>query len=235
MPIDNLAERLARLNANFQDAPASSSMYDAPPDDDYQALIHEFDFFEAGSPTQAFLKFRYQVQHHPEYGGRICDNVYNLEDPDRIEYLKRDLARLVGEEKVAQLNYGTDLLPGSDFLESLLDVPVLIRVKRPGKTNSKGYEIVNVYLQQRLGEQQRPAKDRLPTSGSDVPSDTKDFDETRAKEAQAAEDGGNPLFSAEERREALLEAGCVCDDPVAVADGGGGGSIECPVPGHADF
>jgi hypothetical protein len=110
-------------------------------------------------------------------------------------------------------------------------VPVLIRVKRPGKTNSKGYEIVNVYIQQRLGDQQRPQQDRLPTSGSDVPEPEADeFVHPRA------EDGDNPLFSAEERRDALLEAGCICDDPVAVADGNKTTAhVDCPLPGHAPF
>jgi hypothetical protein len=231
--IENLAARLARLQSNFQEASADGgSMYDPPPDDDYQALINEFEFFEAGQPTQAFLKMRLLVQHHDKYGGRVCDTIYNLEDPDRLDWLKRDLAKIVGPERVEQLNYGVDLLPGSAFLEKeLLDVPVLIRVKRPGKTNSKGYEIVNVYIQQRLGDQQRPQQDRLPTSGSDVPEPAADeFVHPRA------EDGDNPLFSAEERRDALLEAGCICEDPVAVADGDKTTAhIDCPLPGHAPF
>jgi hypothetical protein len=241
VPIDNLAERLARLQSNFQEASADGgSMYDPPPDDDYQALIHEFDFFEAGPPTQAFLKMRFQVQHHPEYGGRFADTVYSLEDPDRIDWLKKDLATLVGREQVEQLNDGVDLLPGSDFLESLLDVPVLIRVKRPGRKNAKGYEIVNVYLQQRLGDQQRPPQDRLPVSGSDVPNDTSAFDETAKHEAEQArqlsEDAENPLLDAQERREALLEAGCICEDPVAVQDGDKTTAhVDCPLPGHAPF
>jgi hypothetical protein len=233
VPIENLAERLARLQSNFQEASADGgSMYDPPPDDDYQALINEFEFFEAGSPTQAFLKMRLLVQHHDKYGGRVCDTIYNLEDPDRLDWLKRDLAKIVGPERVEQLNYGVDLLPGSAFLEKeLLDVPVLIRVKRPGKTNSKGYEIVNVYIQQRLGDQQRPQQDRLPTSGSDVPEP-----EPEEFVHQKVEDGENPLFSAEERRDALLEAGCICDDPVAVADGDKStGHVDCPIPGHAPF
>jgi hypothetical protein len=239
--IENLAERLARLQSNFQEASADGgSMYDPPPDDDYQALINEFEFFEAGSPTQAFLKMRLLVQHHDKYGGRVCDTIYNLEDPDRLDWLKRDLAKIVGPERVEQLNYGVDLLPGSAFLEKeLLDVPVLIRVKRPGKKNAKGYEIVNVYLQQRLGDQQRPPQDRLPVSGSDVPSDTTAFDETAAAEAEQAkqlsEDAENPLLDAQERREALLEAGCLCEDPVAVQDKQAEGHVDCPVPGHAPF
>ena len=226
---ENLAERLARLQSSFKDASADGgSMYDPPPDDDYQALIHEFDFFEAGSPTQAFLKVRFQVQHHPTYGVRVCDTVYSLEDPDRINYLKSDLATLVGRGQVEGLNYGVDLLPGSDFLESLLDVPVLIRVKRPGKTNAKGYEIVNVYLQQRLGDQQRP-----PTPArSDVP-------EPKSGEfVHPKDDGSDHPFdevSDQEKLEALRDVGCVCDDPLAVAAGEGGGSIDCPVPGHAQF
>ena len=227
---DNLAERLARMQGAFQDAAADPS--GDPPDGDYQALVHRVEFFEAGSPTQAFIKIVFQIQHHPAQGGRETGSVFSLEDPERIGFLKAALARVVGSERVDQLNLAVDCLPGSEFIENeLLDVPVMVRVKRPGKTNSKGYEIVNVYIQDRLGDQQRP-----PRAAAGDTGDASEFEQTRAKEAQqAAEDADNPLFTAEERREALIEAGCVCDDPVAVADGAGGGSIECPVPGHAQF
>jgi hypothetical protein len=246
---ENLAERLARVQAAFQDAPANGGGSSDPPDGDYQALIHSFEFFEAGTPIQAFVKIVLQIQHHPEYGGREVGSVFSLEDPDRIGFLKAALARVVGSDRVDQLNLAVDCLPGSEFIENeMLDVPVLIRIKRPGKTNSKGYEIVNVYIEQRLGDQVRPAsvttERRIGPDGrestvmrSDVPSDTSEFDATRAAEAkQAAEDADNPLFSAEERREALLEAGCICEDPVAVADGDKATAhVDCPLPGHAPF
>jgi hypothetical protein len=235
---ENLAERLARVQAAFQDAPANGGGSSDPPDGDYQALIHSFEFFEAGTPIQAFVKIVLQIQHHPEYGGREVGPVFSLEDPDRIGFLKAALARVVGSDRVDQLNLAVDCLPGSEFIENeMLDVPVLIRIKRPGKTNSKGYEIVNVYIQDRLGDQVRPPQDRLPSSGSDVDNDTSAIDATRAAEAkQAAEDADNPLFSAEERREALLEAGCICEDPVAVADGDKTTAhVYCPLPGHASF
>jgi hypothetical protein len=220
----NLAERLARIQGAFQEASADPSS--DPPDGDYQALVHRFEFFEAGQPVQAFVKIVFQIQHHPEHGGRETGSVFSLEDPDRIGFLKAALARVVGSARVDELNLAVDCLPGSEFIENeMLDVPVLIRVKRPGKKNAKGYEIVNVYIEQRLGDQVRPAK------GSDVDNDTSAFDETRAREAkQAAEDADNPLFSEEEKREALVEAGCVCEDPLNP-----GGNIECPLPGHADF
>jgi hypothetical protein len=237
-PIDNLAERLKRNEEAFKAASADgpASLFDPPPDGDYQTLVHEFDFFEGGQPKQAYLKIRFQVQHHPEHAGRFCESVYSLEDPDRLDFLKSDLAKLVGRDAVEGLNFAVDLLPGSDFLESLLDVPVLVRVKTGTKINPRTEKpYVSIYLQQRLGDPVHGATPpgRLPTSGSDVPNDTSGFDPVSQ---QVAEDAENPLdVSPEARREALVDAGCVCEDPVAVADGEAGGHVDCPLPGHAQF
>jgi hypothetical protein len=97
-PIDNLADRLARVQPAFDAAPDEGpSMFDPPPDGEYQTLLHEFDFFEGGDPKQAYMKIRFQVVHHPEQAGRFCEIVYTLEDPDRISYLRADLHKL-GED-----------------------------------------------------------------------------------------------------------------------------------------
>jgi hypothetical protein len=242
MTIDNLAERLARVAPAYKDAATEApSMFDPPPDGEYQTLIHEFDFFEGGQPKQAYLKMRFQVQHHPEHTGRFAETIYSLEDAERIGFLKADMARLVGSERAEQLNYAVDVLPGSAFLESLLDVPVLIRVKTGTKINQKtGKPYVGVYIQQVLGEQQRPQTDPPPWDEpkSDVSDDTSDFDATRKAEQEAARDAkygeSIPLEddpeNDEQARQKLIDAGCVCEDPLEP-----GGNVECPVPGHADF
>ena len=238
MTIDNLAERLARIQAAYADAPTEPpSQFDPPPDGDYQALVHEFDFFEGGTPKQAYLKIRFQVQHHPEHAGRFAEIVYSLEDPERIGYLKAGFAKLIGTDAANRMNIAVDCLPGSELLESLLDVPVLIRVKTGNRINQKtGKPYVGVYIEQRLGDQQqRPKEDPLPwdeKNPSDVPAPAQgEFEHPKDDGADHPFDDPEPGEGDEEaQRAALREAGCSCEDPLAP-----GGTVDCPIPGHADF
>jgi hypothetical protein len=51
-PIDNLADRLARVQSAFDAAPVGFD--NQPPDGDYQTLVHDFDFFQGGTPRRAY-------------------------------------------------------------------------------------------------------------------------------------------------------------------------------------
>lgn len=246
-PIENLQARLERMQPAFEAAPDTPpSLFDPPPDGDYQTLLHEFDFFEGGQPKQAFLKMRFQVVHNEEYAGRFCETVYPLEDEERIGYLKRDLKTLGADMDSFRL---VDCVPDSPFLIGLLDTPTLIRVKTGSKINEKtGKPYVSVYIEQKIGDapQRRSARDMarredLPerTGQSDVPDDTSDFEATRKAEQEAARDAKYgetiPEGTDEERTAELVAAGCECEDPLAVEAQPGTGSIECPIPGHAQF
>lgn len=158
--IDNLQERLAAMEAAFENAPVDSgSMYDLPPDDgNYEGLIDRFDFFEGGDPTQAYLAIRIKIVHN-QYGGRIADVVHALEDADRFPRLKKDLATLGRGPGEYQLQ---DLTPDSPFLEGLLDTPVVIRISTGKKIDNRTGQLKRfVDLDRRL--------DAL-SSGSDVTS-----------------------------------------------------------------
>ncbi len=237
--IPDLEARLAQVQAAFDAAPAEGpSQFDPPPDDDYQTLLHEYDFFEGGEPKQAYMKIRFQVQHHPEHAGRFCEKVYAIETEDGVGYLKADLHRLGVDVGAFQL---TDISTGK-LQEQTLDLPVLVRVKTGSKINPKtGKAYVSVFIQQRLGDQiKRASTATLPTQGSDVPGAKGDEfvhpDQTKLEddvpftgEEETPKGQGNQAAQ-------LREQGCICEDPVkAEQDGKNFGDIECPVPGHAPF
>jgi hypothetical protein len=160
MPLDDLPDRLAKMQGAFNDAPADSSgPFDLPPDGDYQALVRRFDFFEAKASGQAFLKTELEVANHPEHAGRSAETVHNLEDPAKIEYLKRHLATLGADVEQLDLR---EVRPGSPTLEALCDTPVEITIKTSDKTDRDGNPYRNVYVNKRLGDPLR----------SDVPMDT---------------------------------------------------------------
>ena len=172
-PIENLEERLAANLAAFNEAPADTgSLFELPPDGEYQASVYEFDFFEGGDPKQAYLKIVCVVEHDETYTGRRCDlGPYSLEDAERFRFLKADLRRLGAEPETYAL---TDLLPGSEFLKGLLDTPVEIKVVTRDKVNPKTGEVYrNVWLQKRLGAPGSAAEGFTPAS--DVPARTGDF------------------------------------------------------------
>lgn len=235
-PIDNLADRLARVQSAFDTAPVGFD--DMPPDGEYQTLVHDFDFFESRTPPRrAYMKMRLQVQHHPEEAGRFVEKVYSIEEEDGIGYLKADLHRL--GVNVEGMNIGQAITSGA-LAEELYDVPVLVRVKRPaGKTNKRGEQVVNVYIQQRLGDPDRSARGFLERNGaSDVPGtaagefvhpDQTSLDDVPFTGDETVEQG---LRNQEAR---LRELGCICEDPIGVELGHAVGNIDCGVPGHAPF
>jgi hypothetical protein len=173
MTVDNLQDRLKAMQAPFHDAeveaPGQRTM---PPDGKYQALVKGFDFFEATSTGQLFLKTILQIALDQEWDGAEVETVHNLEDPDRISWVKGHLA-VLGVD-VDELDLGA--LQGA--LEKVLDVPVEIQVKRSQKTDSEGRPYVNVYCNKRLG-------DPMPRAQSDVPADTQGLDDEGKQEQLA--------------------------------------------------
>jgi hypothetical protein len=237
-PIENLADRLARVQPAFDAAPdEDTDRFAPPPDGEYQTLVHEFDFFEGGDPKQAYMKMRLQVVHHPEQAGRFCEIVYTLEDPDRISYLRRDLARL-GED-TSRFDLARELTTGA-LQARLLDTPVLVRVKTGSKLNPKtGTPYVSVYVQRRLGDPDRSARRDLERTGaSDVPEPA--ANEFVHPNQTSLDDipftGQEPEPEGQRNQEARLrELGCVCEDPMKVELKQAVGRVDCGVPGHAPF
>jgi hypothetical protein len=243
---ENLADRLARVQPAFDAAPdEDTDRFAPPPDGEYQTLVHEFDFFEGGDPKQAYMKIRFQVVHHPEQAGRFCEIVYTLEDPDRISYLRRDLARL-GED-TSRFDLACELTTGA-LQARLLDTPVLVRVKTGTKINPKtGTPYVSVYVQRRLGDPNRSARRDLERTGaSDVPGAAPgEFVHPHQTPYQtpgqtSLDDvpftGDEPVSEGARNQEAhLRELGCICENPLAVETRLAAGNVDCPIPGHAPF
>lgn len=145
--LEALQSALDGVEEAFRDAPADSgSLYQPPPDDDYEALVHQFEFLSGDWGVG--LKVNFQITNHSKYSGRICGDLFGI-TPDRIGYLKNFLARLDVDVENMSVQ---ELRPGSDLLNSLLDTPVLIRVKSKDSGNNDGKRYTNVYLQRKLGE-----------------------------------------------------------------------------------
>lgn len=165
MSIDNLEDRLAKMNGAWGAADAAvGGLFEPPPDGDYQALVHAFDFFDTPK-NGAFLKIELQVANDATYNGRTAESIFSLEDKDRIGFLKGVLAILGVDVENTPL---TEIRPGSGTLNALLDTPVAIRIRRSDKSDKDGRPYVNVYINQRLGDPIRQGGQARPPA-SDVP------------------------------------------------------------------
>lgn len=170
----------------FKEAEASSgSLYDLPPDGEYQALVHLFEFMEYKDNKGIGLKVSYQITNHAIYAGRICGDLMTIAsfepdgqggtivNTDRIAWLKGFLVKM--EVDVENIDLGIDLRPGSSMLERLIDTPVAIKIKRSEARDGSGRKFENVYLQQKIGDYGAgaagvPAGDGFtPHKQSDVP------------------------------------------------------------------
>jgi hypothetical protein len=158
-PVDNLQERLKAMQGVFNEAvPDAPGQGPMPPDGKYQALVHAFDTFESNA-GQAFLKTQLQLAlDGGEWDSHVVETVHNLEDPERIKYVKAHL-KVLGLD-VDSVDLATLLAP--DTLATLLDVPVAITIKRSSKTDGEGNHYVNVYVDRRLGNP-------MPKSDVDTP------------------------------------------------------------------
>lgn len=165
----------------FEEAEArAGSIYDLPPDGEYQALIHLFEFMEYKDNKGIGLKVSYQITNDRVYAGRIAGDLFTIAsfkpdgtvDTSRIDWLKGWLA-LMGVD-VAQFDIASELRPSSPTLEALLDTPVLIKIKRTqGKwPDGSPRTFENIYLVKPLGEWGSGAStaDFAPRPASDVTS-----------------------------------------------------------------
>jgi len=155
---DLMAALEAALSQNadaWTEAPAETgSIYDPPPEGEYEALVSGFEFIQwdaksADKPAGVALKVTYQVTNHSTYSGRVTSDMFTLTVPERLKWLKGWLNTMgVNVENMAL----TDLRPvdtGDGLLDKLLDTPVLIYVKHKVVN---GERRVNTYLRQVLGE-----------------------------------------------------------------------------------
>lgn len=125
--------RLAALNESY--ASAVGDPNSLPPDGDYQAVIDRFDILESKKNGRLYLKTEMTVVGGA-HNGWPASTLHDLEDPDRIGWVKKHLTVLgVEVEDLSQLE---------DALTAALDVPVLITVKTNG-------EYRNCYVNDRLG------------------------------------------------------------------------------------
>lgn len=130
------ADRLGHMDGAYDSAPIAGGVDDLPPDGDYQVVIDRFDFIESNKNGRLYLKTIGTVAVGP-HKGRQVSTLHDLEDPDRLKYLKRHLSTM--EVEPVSLRHLEASLAGA------LDVPFLVAIK----TTSDGYR--NVYFNQKLG------------------------------------------------------------------------------------
>jgi hypothetical protein len=163
MTVDNLEERLRSTQEAFQKASTDGGFnQNWPPDGTYQGIIRNFDFFESKDKRFAFLKTEIETANHPEYAGMGVETIHAIDDPERIGFLKRHLDTLGVDVDNLDL---TQVVPGSELLNGLLDVPIQFAIKTSDKKDSEGNPYRNCYVNQRLGGPMQ----------SDVPADTTDM------------------------------------------------------------
>lgn len=131
--------RLAALNESYENAPADPNAL--PPDGEYQAIVDRFDVIESKKNGRLYLKTEMRVVGG-QYNGWSASTLHDLEDPERIQWVKKHLTVL---GVVVQ-----DLSRLEEALGAALDVPVLITVK----TSDDG-EYRNCYVNDRLGSPMR--------------------------------------------------------------------------------
>lgn len=149
------ADRLAQMDAAYDSATAGAVL---PPDGEYQAVIDRFDFLESPKNGRLYLKTIATVAVGPQQGKQVS-TLHDLEDPERLGYLKKHLSVLEVEP--------ASLRNLEESLSSALDCPFLVAVK----TTLKGGETYrNVYFNQRLGGPLSRTLTDVPASAGPAPS-----------------------------------------------------------------
>lgn len=154
---DDYASRLAQMNETYENV--SDRPYE---EGEYQGTIQRFDFFEANATGDIYLKVEIAFAHQPEYEGQEVEAIYNLTNPERLTWTKKFVGIIGYDGPLSQIVTGG--------LEPFIGLPVEFKIAYPGKQNKYGDEIMNVYVNRRLGELTGPS--------TDVPADTSAFQTT---------------------------------------------------------
>jgi hypothetical protein len=213
-------QRIAQLKAmqeSYDNAPVGGfgDPLQGIEDDDYQGRVDSWDMFPGKkNPNALYLKMVASIQHHPELAGRPIDFLFDVTDPDKLGFLKDHFYNL----GVSELDM-TQLAPGSELLNELLDVPVLIGVY----TNKKGYR--NAVIRKRLDGE---VHSDLGTAQEQIAGfEAGDPD---VKKPKGKGKPGGALAAVEEGIERNFRnkpEGCICPDPTK-----GQFDDTCTIPGH---
>lgn len=154
-------ERLASMEGEYEAAEARAGGGTVP-DDTYQATIERFDFWEPDGGGELRLVTECLITSG-DYAGMHPPSVWhNLEDPEKLGFLKAYLNLLgLGEVKLSELQ---------GALETVLDTPVEIRVATR-KSKKDGKEYTNTYINKRLGDPPAPGSGASPQAGSQPSTD----------------------------------------------------------------
>jgi hypothetical protein len=159
-PIEDLEERLSKLDESFKQAPSENeSGFWMPDPGVYQCIFRTVDFFEAKKDGAAYIKLTFEIVLHSDFAGREVDLVFPLEPQGNAEYVEMRLSFLKRALKTLGIAVDDDdftfaqVRPGSAIWDGVLDVPVEIEVKESKTLNeSTGKPYVNAYLNARLGD-----------------------------------------------------------------------------------
>jgi hypothetical protein len=164
-----IEDRLAALDGDFKAAKEPSrggGSWMPDEDGDYQVIVERFDTFTNKAKTALFLKAELKIANDREYDGQVMEKVWELDNPDRMGYLKRDLRTMGLNPDDDDFSFGNLLTE----LESVLDVPLMVAVVTSDRMNEKTNEYYrNIYINQRLGAPLR-RDDVERTGASDVPA-----------------------------------------------------------------
>jgi hypothetical protein len=162
-------DRLAALEADFKAAkePQKGGGSWMPDEDgDYQVIVERFDTFTSKDKSRLFLKAELKIANDREHDGQVMEKVWELDNPERMGYLKADLRTMGLSPDDDDFSFGNLL----NELEQVLDVPLMVAVVTSNRVNEKtGENYRNIYLNQRLGAPLR-RNDVERTGKSDVPA-----------------------------------------------------------------
>jgi hypothetical protein len=208
----DLLARLQKMEQEWKNAPvgnAGSELIGIEDGEGYQGRIEAFEMFPGKKdPSALYLKTAASIQNHSEHAGRPISRLDNVMDPTKLGYLKDFLYRL--DVDVENLSL-TELRPGSETLEGLLDVYFSFDIY----TNQKGYR--NWAVRNRLGGSD------LGTAQEQIAG----FENNETPAEAKAKSGLDKVNETIERDFKNKPANCICKDPA-----GGDFDEKCPVAGH---
>jgi hypothetical protein len=162
----NVSEVQARLEDMAEVWAEAHNADEGVPDGTYQAQVSGFDFFEARSTEELFLKVEFTIRHHERWDGFPLEAVQSLSNAERIPFTKALLSRL---------GVDPDTPAGGllEALEAVRGVPVEVAVKN-NERNGRVFQ--NVYVNARLGDPLPPGGE-IPADMDGLPSTGKGDDD----------------------------------------------------------